>query len=268
MNYHDRDAAYRAHPGLNQSALKPLKLSPQHALHAATAPRKQSAAMALGVLTERLIACPQDLRMAVKADGRTTVGKAANATAEAAGYTLIGDDDWARAEAMSDALRQDPQAASLLAGCEFGQPCYWSHDGQARKALFDAVDVGRHLVVDIKTTSDALTPKDIAGAIAKWGYDLQAAWYSQAYEATHGVKPDFWFVFVESSAPHAVVCVQLDDAWLAEAAQEAELLAEVWQACTDAGVWPGPGSMTVNGERRWPAKLDRPQWAPRYQLEV
>jgi hypothetical protein len=85
MNYHDRDAAYRAHPGLNQSALKPLKLSPQHAKHAAEAPRKQSAAMALGVLTERLIACPDDLRMAVKQDGRTTAGKAANAAAEAAG---------------------------------------------------------------------------------------------------------------------------------------------------------------------------------------
>jgi hypothetical protein len=268
VNYHDRDAAYRAHLGLNQSALKPLKLSPQHALHAATAPRKQSAAMALGVLTERLIACPQDLRCQVKLDGRTNAGKASNAAAEAAGITLMAEDDMDRAMAMSDALRQDPQAASLLAGCEFGQPCYWSQDGQARKALFDAVDVGRHLVVDIKTTSDALTPKDIAGAVAKWGYDLQAAWYSQAYEATHGVKPDFWFIFVESSAPHAVVCVQLDDAWLAEAAQEAELLAEVWQACTDAGVWPGPGSMTVNGERRWPAKLDRPQWAPRYQLEV
>lgn len=268
MNYHDRDKEYRAAPGLNQSALKPLKLSPQHAKHAATAERKTSAAMSIGILTERLIACPDDLRMVVKADGRTTVGKAANAAAEAAGFTMIGEDDAAKAEAMANALRQDAQAASLLAGCEFGQPCYWVSDGQARKALFDGVDRKRHLIVDIKTTSESLTPKDIAGAIAKWGYDIQAAWYSQAYQACHGVAPAFWFVFVESSAPHAVVCVQLDDTWLAQAAEEMELLAQVWQACSDAGVWPGPGEMVVNGERRWPEKLTRPNWAPRYQLEV
>ena len=268
MNYHDREKAYRQAEGLNQSALKPLKLSPQHALHAVTAERKTSAAMSIGILTERLIACPDDLRMAMKHDGRTTAGKAANAAAEEQGFTLIAADDWDKAEAMAAALRQDPQAASLLAGCEFGQPCYWVSDVQARKALFDAVNVSRNLVVDIKTTSESLTPKDIAGAVAKWGYDLQAAWYSQGYEATHGVKPDFWFIFVESSAPHAVVCVQLDDDWLDQAAEEAETLAQVWQACTDAGVWPGPGEMVVNGERRWPAKLTRPQWASRYQLEV
>lgn len=268
MNYHEREQSYRAAPGLNQSALKPLKLSPQHAKHAATAERKQSAAMGLGILTERLIACPDDLRMMVKGDGRTTVGKASNAAAEAQGFTLIGEDDAAKAEAMSNALRQDPQAASLLAGCEFGQPCYWTADGQARKALFDAVDTSRNLVIDIKTTSAAMTPKEITAACVSWGYDLQAAWYSQGYWATHGVKPEFWFVFVESSAPHAVVCVQLDDEWLDQAAEEAETLAQVWQACTDAGVWPGPGEMVVNGERRWPAKLTRPVWAPRYQLEA
>jgi hypothetical protein len=269
VNYHEREAAYRAAPGLNQSALKPLKLSPQHAKHAATAERKQSAAMSIGILTERLIACPDDLRMVVKpADGRTTVGQVAIARAKELGYSMLPAEDWAKCEAMANALRQDPQAVALLAGCEFGQPCYWTQDGQARKALFDGVDVSRNLVIDIKTTSESLTPKDIAGAVAKWGYDLQAAWYSQGYEATHDVKPDFWFVFVESSAPHAVVCVQLDDEWLAQAAEEAETLAQVWQACTDAGVWPGPGEMVVNGERRWPAKLTRPVWAPRYQLEV
>jgi hypothetical protein len=189
--------------------------------------------------------------MAVKQDGRTTAGKAANATAEAAGHTLIGDDDWARAEAMADALRQDPQAASLLAGCEFGQPCYWTADGQARKALFDAVDVGRHLVVDIKTTSADLTADSITKEVVKWGYHLQAAWYRQGYRATHGHDCTFWFVFVESSAPHAVVCVQLADDDLDGAELELERMAAVWQRCTDSGVWPGP---------KLPERLALPRW--------
>jgi hypothetical protein len=251
VNYHDREKAYRAHPGLNQSALKPLKLSPQHAQHAATAPRKQSAAMGLGILTERLIACPQDLRCQVKLDGRTNAGKASNAAAEAAGITLMAEDDMDRAMAMADALRQDPQAASLLAGCEFGQPCYWSQDGQARKALFDAVDVGRHLVVDIKTTSADLTADSITKEVVKWGYHLQAAWYRQGYRATHGHDCTFWFVFVESSAPHAVVCFQLADDDLDGAELELERMAAVWQRCADSGVWPGP---------KLPERLALPRW--------
>ncbi len=251
MNYHDRDAAYRAHPGLNQSALKPLKLSPQHAKHAAEAPRKQSAAMALGVLTERLIACPDDLRMAVKADGRTTAGKYENAANQSAGNTLIGEDEWDKAFAMSDALRQNPQAASLLAGCEFGQPCYWSQDGQARKALFDAVDVSRHLVVDIKTTSADLTADSITKEVIKYGYHLQAAWYRQGYRAAHGHDCAFWFVFVESTAPHAVVCFRLADDDLDGAELELERMAAVWQRCTDSGVWPGP---------KLPERLALPRW--------
>jgi len=251
MNYHDREKAYRAAEGLNQSSLKPLKLSPQHAKHAAEAPRKQSTAMGLGILTERLIACPDDLRMMVKGDGRTTVGKASNAAAEAQGFTLIGEDEWYKAAAMSDALRQDQQAAALLAGCEFGQPCYWTVDGQARKALFDGVDVSRNLVIDIKTTSAPLTPHSMAGEVVKWGYHLQAAWYRQGYRTTHGADCAFWFVFVESSAPHAVVCFQLAEHDLDAAELECERMAAVWQRCTDSGVWPGP---------RMPDRLALPRW--------
>lgn len=251
MNYHEREVAYRAAEGVNQSALKPLKLSPQHALYAVTAERKTSAAMAIGILTERLIACPSDTRMAVKQDGRTTAGKAANAAAEAAGLTMIGEDDAAKAEAMANALRQDAQAASLLAGCEFGQPCYWVSDGQKRKALFDAVNVSRNLVVDIKTTSAPLTPHSMAGEVVKWGYHLQAAWYRQGYRQTHGQDCAFWFVFVESSAPHAVVCFQLAEDDLDAAELECERMAAVWQRCTVSGIWPGP---------RMPERLALPRW--------
>jgi hypothetical protein len=207
--------------------------------------------MALGVLTERLIACPQDLRCQVKLDGRTNAGKASNAAAEAAGITLMAEDDMDRAMAMADALRQDPQAASLLAGCEFGQPCYWSQDGQARKALFDAVDVGRHLVVDIKTTSADLTSDSLTKEVVTWGYHLQAAWYRQGYRAAHGHDCAFWFVFVESTAPHAVVCFRLADDDLDGAELELERMAAVWQRCADSGVWPGP---------KLPERLALPRW--------
>lgn len=75
-DYHDREKAYRAAAGLNQSALKPIEVSPQHARYRADTPMDQTPAMALGTLFERLVACPDDLRAEPKLDGRTKEGKA------------------------------------------------------------------------------------------------------------------------------------------------------------------------------------------------
>ena len=271
-NYHEREAAYRASAGLNQSALKPLKVSPQHARYRADVPVKQTDAMALGTLFERLVACPDDLRAEVKADyakerARYTEQKA---RAEADGVLLVAADAWAKAEAMRDAVWRSADASALLTGADYCQPLHWTYDGQARKGLLDARKVvnGKHLVIDLKTTSATMTPDELAKQVETYGYHLQAAWYLQGYREVYGVDAEFWFVFVESAAPHAVVCVQLDDDWLAAGAAEVEALAAVWRDCEEAGVWPGPAEMAVNGEPRFPAKLSRPKWARGYQLEV
>lgn len=269
-NYHDREKAYRAAAGLNQSALKPLKVSPQHARYRADTPMDQTAAMALGTLFERMVACPGDLRAEVKLDGRTKEGKAQAEAAAASGLLIVAPDAWAKAEAMRDAVWRSADAAALLSGADYCVPMHWTHDGQERKGLLDARKVagGKHLVIDLKTTSATMTPDELARQVETYGYHLQAAWYLQGYREVYDVDAEFWFVFVESAAPHAVVCVQLDDDWLAAGAAEMEALAAVWRDCEEAGVWPGPAEMAVNGEPRFPQKLSRPKWARGYQLEV
>ena len=243
QNYHDRDKAYRAAPGLNQSSLKPLRISPAHAKAALEAERKTSAAMGIGILTERMVACPDDLRAQVKADGRTAAGKAQAAAAAESGLLLVGEDDWAKCERMANNVRQSVDAQALLAGAAYCQPCYWEHNGQARKALFDAVSIADGVVriVDLKTTSSDLTPEALAGDIAKWGYHLQAAWYTQGARAMWpDLQVEFWFVFVESSAPHCVVCFQLDSKDLELATEEVERMAARWAECERTGIRPGP----------------------------
>ncbi len=263
MTYHEREAAYRAADGLNQSALKPLRKSPMHAHHAADNPPKQSAAMALGTLTERLLVVPDDLRAVPKPDGRTKEGKAQAEQAEASGILLVTPDDWQRAECMAANVRASKQAQELLDGCEFCQPCYWEVGGQRRKALFDAVDTVRHRIVDLKTTSVDMTRGSLQRQVATYDYAIQAAWYMQGYAAVHGVVPEFWFLFVESAAPHAVVAVQLDADWLAHATDEMETMAAVWQQCSEAGVWPGPAEMMADSGK---LTLSRPTWAPTYTV--
>ena len=57
--------------------------------------------------------------------------------------------------------------------------------------------------------------------------------------------------------------VQLDDAWLAEAADEVETMAAVWQQCADAGIWPGPAEMMADAGK---LTLTRPRYAQAYTV--
>lgn len=264
-NYHDREKAYRDADGLNQSALKPLAISPQHAKWRSENPVEQTDAMAVGVLTERLLFVPDDLRCEQKRDFQKerAAWQEQKERAKSDGITLLTASGWQNATGAAEAVRGNNRAQELLAGCEFGQPCHWQVGDQERKALFDAVNTTAHRIVDLKTTSATMTADGIARQIAAYRYDIQAAWYSQGYAAVHGVAPEFWFLFVESSAPHAVVAVQLDADWIAHATDEMETMAAVWQQCADAGVWPGPAEMMADSGK---LTLSRPTWAPTYTV--
>jgi len=246
MTYHEREAAYRAADGLNQSRLKPLRKSPLHAWHEANSERKTSPAMAVGTLTERLLVVPDDVRADEVMEGFTPAAKVKALEA---------------ARGAAAAVRASAKAKAMRSGCEYGIPCYWEVGGQRRKALFDAVDTVRHRIVDLKTTSVDMTRGSLQRQVATYDYAIQAAWYMQGYAATHGVVPEFWFLFVESSAPHAVVPVRLKQSWIDKATEEMETMAAVWQQCADAGVWPGPAEMADD-----PLELSEPTWLPTYTV--
>lgn len=65
--------------------------------------------------------------------------------------------------------------------------------------------------IDLKKTQ-SVHPEEISKTIFKYGYDMQDAIYSDAYEAITGGKLNqFYFIFVEESYPHEVAVVYLDD---------------------------------------------------------
>lgn len=65
--------------------------------------------------------------------------------------------------------------------------------------------------VDVKKTQ-SVNEVEISKTIEKYGYDMQDALYSDAYESITGEKlKQFYFIFVEESYPHEVAVVYLDD---------------------------------------------------------
>lgn len=68
-------------------------------------------------------------------------------------------------------------------------------------------------IADVKTTEDA-SPDGFSKSIAKYGYDLQAAYYSDGVKAVIGKAIPFYFIAIEKKAPYAVSVYRADDAMI------------------------------------------------------
>jgi hypothetical protein len=87
-------------------------------------------------------------------------------------------------------------------------------------------------VVDIKTAQSA-SPGAFGRAVGDYGYDLQAAIYSDVYDC--GVI----FCVVESTPPHGCALYELEADVVERARQAYKCAAIVWQECVESGEWPG-----------------------------
>jgi hypothetical protein len=144
------------------------------------------------------------------------------------------------------------EAATFWPDSEYGDAC-------VRRAMFDRVGhspaVGRALVVDLKTTTDA-SPDAIRQSVWKYGYHIQEAFYRDGAAVVYGCDPvdvQFRFVFVETHPPHLVHVVALDDDLQGIGAARVRRAIDRWVWCRETGVWPGHADTgtTIIGPPRW-----------------
>ena len=132
----------------------------------------------------------------------TTAWKAADAEARALGKIPIHVDDFTKAQAMADSVRNHPEAGELFRRGHAEKSMYWT-EPQSGVRLRGRADwltlVGDRLTcVDLKTAASVYR---LTGARAFWknGYYLQNAWYVRLLTEIKGSEPDF-AVCVEKGA--------------------------------------------------------------------
>lgn len=163
--------------------------------------------------------------------------------ARAAGKELIDAGQLATARAQASALRALPDVAPLLSE-GFGEAsAFWidAATGELCKCRPDWTSPAGDgvILVDGKTTSDA-SPDGFSRSIWNLDYHLQAAWYSDGYEATTGQKVHgFVFAVVEAAWPHAAAAYMLDDEVLDRARAEYRRLLDLYAQCKRDNHWPG-----------------------------
>jgi len=234
------EAIYRQAPGVNISALKIMGRSPAHYHAGVVGPKfEPTPAMVFGTILHGSILEPGKTSYVVRPVGMDYRSKEGRAWRDAQSAPILTADEGDRILGAIDAVKTHPLVAGILAGKDVRREVavFKRHEATGRllKGRLDIVTEdsdGRTVVLDIKTTEDA-SANTFPKAMANFGYDQQAAYYSDLVGAEH-----FVFIAVEKTAPFAVGLYALDaeSLDLGRAKNEAQLatLAE----CEDANSWP------------------------------
>lgn len=112
-------------------------------------------------------------------------------------------------------------------------------DGVMCRAMFDHVpEDPRQPIWDLKTTTDA-SAEAVMRAVMTYGYDTQAAHYTEVWKAATGEDRAFQFVFVEKDAPHEVAVVRIAGEAMEMAKRRTRRAREIWRECLRDDRWPG-----------------------------
>lgn len=246
---------YERIEAVNISRLIPLiSHSGKHCRYAMDNPSEPTPAMRLGTLTHSYILTPEDLLreyvVAPEVDRRTKVGreKWEQVKADAAGRTIVTQDEDARGRAMRAAVRSHPMW-SQFGKCDAEVAVQWTNEptGLACKALVDLDGSEWGFVADLKTASD-VRPEAFRSHAARLLYHVRMSWYAAALDVQTA-----YLIAVETNPPHDVVVYEYTWDVLATAyAKCAEALA-LYAVYSRNGVWPGITSQIV--------PLTVPAWA-------
>lgn len=242
--FHDDidETDYHAHPGsLSVSGAKVLLRAPSLFKHQQDNPVHKDV-FDIGSAAHALVLGVGAPIEVIDSDSwRTKAAQEARDAARAKGKTPLLVADYTKVQAMADRLSSHKAAMRLLSA---GKPevsafCRDEATGVMRRGRFDWLP--ETILVDYKTAA-TVDPRDLAGrygAVSKWGYDNQAAWYIDLARDLGHPAQFFVFVFQSKEPPYEVVCARVDEDELYGARERNRTALQRFRDCTESGIWPG-----------------------------
>lgn len=140
--------------------------------------------------------------------------------------------DYEPVVAMASAVLLHPVAGRLFEGDGDAEVSAFATDTYTQcwlRARIDWLPVDGPLM-DLKTARSA-EPQAWARSAAEYGYDIQRAIYGSVHHAVTNEDRDFMFVVVESSPPHLVSVIELDDEFAAIGRQRMRAAIDLFAKC-------------------------------------
>ena len=238
---------YRQAEGVNKSTLWNLRKSPAHYKYFLENQREDTAAFAFGRAVHAAILTPSAFKkdfvvIPEGIDRRTKAGKEEyQAFLDAsAGKEILTAADAETVKAIVKAFKKNRDAVQLLKGTKREKPLFWTDDnGILCKCRIDAYKAG--LIVDLKTAQDAETETFTKEAL-RYGYDVQAAHYLDAYQHKESaVRPEWYFIVIEKAEPYAINILRADIGFLDYGFIRRQELIEKLKVCQDQKAYPDYG---------------------------
>lgn len=248
---------YHAAERMNNSGIKQILKSPAHYQIYLRQKSEPTKAMIIGsavhaatlepdVFEKDYAAIPEGL------DRRTKAGKETFAELEASGKTILAADDYQNVLDIALAVRSHETAGKLFNHGIAEVSVFSEIDDVPVKARFDWLR--NNIIVDLKTTDDA-SPDEFVRSIAKYGYDVQAAWYLDVAKADGIEISNFIFVAVEKNPPYAVGLYELDAESIEIGRTKYQKGLSIYRHCVKTGEWPSYSPDIIT--------LQLPKWAMR-----
>lgn len=239
---------YHAHPAsISSTGLKRL-LPPYCPAVFRFGEKPSSDAFDFGKAAHRLVLGEGDEIAVAPYDNWTTkAAKEFRDEAHAEGKVPLLAKDFAKAQAMADAVAAHPWAGQLFTDGRAEQSLFWTHEptGILVRCRYDwlrNVVEGRRLIIPDYKTAASAHPDTWRKRIGDYGYHQQAALYIDAAKAL-GLDPDPLFVFVvqEKAAPYLVSVIELHEDDIKLGRQLNERALRIYRDCIETNTWPGYG---------------------------
>ncbi len=260
----ESNAKYHASKPVSKSRLFRMSVSPEWFHYCETHPQPKTESMIFGSAFHKLVLEPRyffrEFAILPPCDRRTKEGKEiyANAVAKAKRKTIITNEIYETALAMSKKISSDPLASVLLRNGT-AELSYYTVDeltGMKWKARPDMTRMLKNggVIVDLKSCQKADTESFTRQAISL-GYDLQAAMYKDAVEKETGVHHDFVFIAIEKEPPYLINILQADEFMIRRGQEKFREYMGIYSECSKTGNWYG-----YNGFSGSVNNLSLPAW--------
>lgn len=203
--------------------------------------KETTPAMAFGSLVHTLAFQPENFRdeyaLSEWENFRTKAAQEWKAEVEASGKIVVSQDMHRTASDMAEIVKEE---LSITFPCDFDfEVAVYSEVATKCKGMIDAVPVDFEVLVDLKTTTSIPDEKAVVNLILNRGYHWQAAMYLDLYNAATGSNRDeFWFLFIETEAPHETAWVKISEKMLDAGRREYQDALHRWSECVRTGHWP------------------------------
>jgi pyruvate-formate lyase-activating enzyme len=242
------DGAYRQNPGIAQSHLKSILISPAHYQAALTKRWQTTPNMLLGsalhcavlegtaAFESSYIERPDDIKL------NTKDGKEWAAEQKKQRKTVLTGEQTQQLKGMVKALQtlewfEVAEQERLRKYSELS--IYWEWCGMDCKARLDRVIEleDKVLVLDLKTT-DSVQPKKFIDKVIGLNYMFQAAYYTEAAARAFKKPAEFIFIGVERDAPHSIDYFCPGEDMVAEGHKQCEHALSLLKQCILTDEWP------------------------------